>query len=417
MLTRLFGRNRSAEAKPEMQISYEQQKEMAQNDDTKLRLELARREDARPEILYFLASDKSLEVRRAIALNPATPVQADAILAGDLDDAVRVDMARKISRLVPDMPPEEQAKIRELTIEMLENLASDQLPRVRAVVAEELKHTAKAPLQVIMQLAKDIEAIVAAPILEFSPLLSDADLKEIIAAGTAQEALTAIARRAELSEEVSDAVVASLDVPAVAALLTNKSAQIREETLDVIVDNAENIESWHEPLVVRPELSVRAMRRIATFVATSLIEILAQRNDLDPEFAEELGEAVRKRISQTTGDLHDDSEKRAEDLHRRGQLEDEVLVEALDAGQTEFVIKAISLLSGFNSASVRQIMESRNPQAVTAITWKAQLSMRTAMRFQAKLGHIPPQKILNARGGFDYPISEKEMDWCLDAYR
>ena len=93
------------------------------------------------------------------------------------------------------------------------------------------------------------------------------------------------------------------------------------------------------------------------------------------------------------------------------------MVEALEAGQSEFVIKAISLLSGFNAASVRQIMESRNPQAISAITWKAQLSMRTAMRFQAKLGHIPPKKILNARGGVDYPMSEKEMDWCLDAYR
>src|SRR5207253_3556995 len=57
--------------------------------------------------------------------------------------------------------------------------------------------------------------------LEYSPLLSDHDLLEIIASARAQSALAAVARRRGVSERVSEVIVASLDVEAVAALLAN----------------------------------------------------------------------------------------------------------------------------------------------------------------------------------------------------
>src|SRR5260221_555852 len=76
---------------------------------------------------------------------------------------------------------------------------------------------------------------VAAPIAEYSPLLSDDDLLEIIKGGVV---IDAVARRAAVSERVADAVVASSNLPAVAALLANTNAQLREETLDAIIDQA-----------------------------------------------------------------------------------------------------------------------------------------------------------------------------------
>ncbi len=51
-----------------------------------------------------------------------------------------------------------------------------------------------------------------------------------------QAVLTAIAKRRPLSAHVSDAVVSSLDIPAVSALLANPDAAIRERTLDAIID-------------------------------------------------------------------------------------------------------------------------------------------------------------------------------------
>lgn len=46
------------------------------------------------------------EVRREIAANSTTPVQADLILASDTDDEVRCAVAGKIARLAPEMTDE-----------------------------------------------------------------------------------------------------------------------------------------------------------------------------------------------------------------------------------------------------------------------------------------------------------------------
>lgn len=415
MLRKLFSRKRKL-ADEQLSLSYEEQRQQIQNADASVRLDLASRTDARPEILYYLAEDDSPDVRRAIAANESTPAQADALLATDADDEVRCDLALKIARLVPDMPADEQNRVREQTIEVLDLLARDQLPRVRAILSEQLKAADNVPKSVITRLAKDVELIVSAPVLEYSPLLNDADLLEIIAAGTAQGAMTAIAKRSDVAADVADAVVASLDVPAVAALLTNKGAQIREETLDKIIDNAAEVDSWHEPLVMRPELSMRAVRRIAGFVASSLVSILAERNDLDDDTAAELAEAVKKRLDQTGGEAGAADEARARELFKSGQLDDDTISGAIDVGQIDFVVHALSLRGQMSLESVRKLLNSGSAKAITALNWKAGLSMRTAMRLQSKAGKVPPNKMLYARNGTDYPMSEEDMKWQLDAF-
>jgi uncharacterized protein (DUF2336 family) len=415
MLTRLFKRARN-KVEISNEFTYDQQKLMAQDPDPAVRLRLAEYEDARPEVLYFLANDEVEEIRRAVAANQCTPVQADVLLTDDQRENVRADLARKIGRLAPDMPNDEQERVRELTFEVLEKLASDQLPRIRAIIADEIKHATTIPRHVVLKLARDTEAIVSTSILEYSPLLSDADLIEIIAAGTAQEALSAVSKREGLSGGVSDALVATLDVPAIATLLANKSAQIREETLDFVVENAENIDSWHEPLVLRPELSIRAVRRIATFVATSLVEVLARRNDLTQETIEEIRNAVKHRLDDSTGAYQEYDEDRALRMFEQNMLNDQVIQESLESKNYDFVIQAMALLSGLKKQSVQRIFETRNGHVITALAWKAKLGMRTAIRLQSTLGHVAPKKIVNARGGFDFPMKESEMELHLSSF-
>src|SRR5665213_2731050 len=126
------------------------------------------------------------------------------------------------ARLLPTLPPDASEKMRSLTIETIEKLAH----RVRRILAEEIKALDCVPKRIIDRLAHDIDEAAAA-ILEYSPLLSDADLVEIISSAQARFALTAIARRKPLSANVSEAIAMALDIPAVSALLVNLSAQIR----------------------------------------------------------------------------------------------------------------------------------------------------------------------------------------------
>ena len=415
MLRELLGRSRRVVAggRP---IEYDEQKRMVADRDPTVRSRIAAHPHARPEILYLLAKDAVPEVRQAVAGNEATPAQADLLLAEDEAEEVRAELALKIGRLIPDLAEEERAKVKEMTIETLETLARDQLPRVRAILAEELKHSTDVPRDVLMRLARDLHQIVHAPVLEYSPLLSDTDLMEIIAAGTVKAALQAIARRQDLSGEVSEAVAATLDIPAVAQLLANKSAKIRGETLEMLADNAAGIEGWHEPMVMRTELSMRAIRRISGFVAASLLDRLTERNDLDELTATELSARVQQRIRDSGGDEEEEAASRVRRLQKDGLLDEETVLGALEDGDRSFVMHAVAVKTGVPYDTVDRLMRTRDARVVTALAWQAKLSMRAAMRLQQKLARVPPQQMLHARNGTDFPLTPQEMTWQIQAF-
>ena len=398
-------------------VEYEEAKRRASEETVEERRELARREDVRPGILYYLAEDESPEVRREIAANKTTPRHADVMLAGDTDDQVRCDLALKIARPLPDLKPDEQTRVRELTLQALEILARDELPRVRQILSEELKEADYAPVEVIERLAHDIELVVAAPILEYSPLLSDDVILEIITGGPVRGALNAIARRQRVAAPIADAIVAIADVPAVASLLANSNAQIREETLDQIIEGAPEVQVWHEPLVRREALSQGALRRISNFVASSLLSILQERSDLDEETVRHVAAAVKRRIEEESkSDVSDLSRSRAEQMHADGMLTDDLISAEIDKKNHEFIVNAIALMAGTDLNRVRTIMESRSGKSVTSLAFCAGLTMPTAMQLQNKVARVPAHARVTAKKGGDYPLSEDEMSWHVQFF-
>ena len=241
-------------------------------------------------------------MRVKIAANTATPRQADKILARDTDDEVRKVLAQKIGRLIPGISETESEKLQQLTFEVLKILAQDHVAEVRQIVAEEITNASNVSRHVIQKLERDIEHIVSTPILQYSVLLRDRDLLKIVASKGSPEVLSAISRRRNLSSVVFDAIVDANDTMAIAALLANLSAQIREETLDSLIAQAPNRKSWHEPLVRRPKLSTGALRRIAGFVTTALLNVLNECDDIDDATRDEVPKAIRKRLKEEPED-------------------------------------------------------------------------------------------------------------------
>src|SRR3954471_18932390 len=253
-------------------IDYKQAKALASDADRETRRRLAERADAQPEILYFLAEDPEPEIRATIAANNATPRQADLLLAKDADVGVRERLAHKIGRLAPNLSGEVRAHIHELTLEVIGILAADRIAKVRQIIAESLRDSNDAPLEVIRQLARDAEIKVAGPILESSPLLTDDELINIIRSKPIQGALQAIARRRRLGTPLADALVSTaMSAPdrvlAVTELLKNHNPGLDPETMERILDVAPRFGAWHGPLTERPKLSGGMMRRLAKFVS------------------------------------------------------------------------------------------------------------------------------------------------------
>ena len=412
--------NKGADTAP---ISYEDSKRLARDENQEVRARLALREDLRPEILYFMAEDDSAQVRGRIAANRATPRQADLILARDRDEAVRQKLADKIADLLPELDAGGQEQAQKYLIEVIEILAQDQAVRIRQIIAETLKDVAAAPPHVIQQLARDAEAMVACPVLEFSPLLSDSDLIEIIERGSGAKQLQAISRRYGVGEQVADAIVAAQDTGAVAALLENDSAQIREDALDGLVDKAVKVTAWHKPLVLRPVLPAGAVRKLAGFVAGSLLSMLQARQDLDRKTARAVAKEVKRRIKADQSKQSKQSKAAAEDpaaeakrLFNAGQLDDEILNRAVNAGDREMVRHGLALRADMPVALVDHILSARSAKGVTALAWKAGCAMRLATQLQLRMGGIPPTQALNPKAGTDYPLSENEMVWQLEFF-
>tara|TARA_R110002096_G_scaffold415163_1_gene616653 strand:- start:39140 stop:40396 length:1257 start_codon:yes stop_codon:yes gene_type:complete len=400
--------------------SYEEARSALERKKIDDKMILASGDNTPQEVLYYLAEDSSDEVRKKIAQNANTPIQADKILAEDDNEEVKHELARKIARFFPNISVNGTTQIRDKAMEMIEILANDQLPSVRQILSEELKSSNSIPKHIALKLATDKILEVCAPILEYSPLLSDADLKEIIAATTVTGALEAIANRNELSNDICDAIASSLEIPAVANLLANQNAQIREETLDSIINEAQDqdIIAWHEPLAKRPNLSMRAMKRIATFVASSLVDMMISDNHLAPEQGEELLIRVRDRINSEDPESDDQRSlaEKAADLFERGVIDDDFIQNAINNNQRELVVQSLILMSNIPDKSVRTILAKKKGSLIVALAYRAELNMRTALQMQSDLAQVPPDEFINAKNGVDFPMSVDQMEYEMALY-
>ncbi len=416
-IRRLLGRDRP--------LTYEEARNLAAHEDAKVRAELAARDDLKPEILYFLAEDPAPEVRRRVAANAASPAQANLRLATDQDVEVRRDLAAKIARLAPTLSDGEHDRLRRTTYEALELLARDQIPKIRQILAEALKDIANAPPDVIRRLARDAEIAVSAPVLQYSPVLTDEDLLDIIGASPIAGALSAISRRSGVSFSVADAIAGTDDGDAIAVLLGNASAQIREETLDRLADRATDIESWHAPLVNRPHLSAKTAQKLARFVASSLLQALAERHDLDPAAAQAVAAVVKKRLDEmgAVGPAKAEAKKvaddasaliRARNLFAAGHLDETAVDTALSGGDPAFVVAALAVLANLPISVVKKVVTTQSAKGIIAVTWKAKLSMSLAVQLQGKLLHLTSSRILKSHHSGDFPLTADEMHWQLD---
>lgn len=412
-------------------LGYDEAKRLARHEDPAVRRVLAGRADLKPELLYFLAEDSEPSVRRMAAVNRALPRQADMMLATDKDDDVREGLADKIAKLAPGLTANEQDKLRRLTYEVLETLARDQTTRVRQILSETLKDVADAPPEVIRRLARDAELVVSGPVLEFSPVLSDDDLMEIIAINPVKGAISAISRRAIVNERVSDAVVASEDIEAIASLLGNPSAQIREETLDKVIEKAAEVEPWHMPLVKRPALPPRCAQKVALYVASNLLDILAERHDLPPETMAAVRAVVEKRLADPE-DLgadasrdgkakggpgiydFEDIEGKVAQMNREGMLDDGAVADAVKRGDRHFVRAALAELSGVPLRAVEKAFLTHKAPGIVALCWKAGLNPDRALDIQLRLGGLAPRDVMESEEAGSWPLSPEEMDRCLE---
>ena len=448
-------------------LDYEAAKALARHTDAAVRRLLAARRDAMPEILFFLAADRDRTVRAAAAGNPATPKRTDLLLATDPEEAVRSELVGKIVDHLPanGTPPK---PIETIVVDVLKRLSADPSPSIRRLLSEAVRELEQAPRSVVLDLARDRADEVAEPVLRHSPQLGADDLIDLVEEGRSSRQLRAIAARDNLPGSVAAAIVARDDVDATAALLGNASAQIREDTLDRILDLAPDRPAWHRPLVYRPTLPGSAVKRLSEFVARSLLENLAARADLPAEVRADVQATTAHRFGPATDPVDvtvlpvsadtdaedpEDAEEAAAAGSGRGQLVDildtdagadpaaeeppkasfggadaataaaragtlteDDIDDAIFGGDRAYAVAGLAAKVGTDASVVESILRSQSPRSVTALVWRAGMSMRLAMKVQLQLARIPSRSVLNARDGTAFPMSDTQMQEQLSMF-
>lgn len=420
MLDWVFGHKR---AKPHGHNAppYEESREIAAHGDVAARKDLAQCDHLQPEFLYYFATDTNAGVRAAVAANPGTPLQADVILAKDREVTVREALSTKIAKILPNIRPDQSDKLAELAFEVLETLAQDQEARVRRIIAESIKSLDNVPKPIVQLLARDLDELVSMPVLEYSPLLDERDLINLILTGLKGKRLAAVSRREDLTVEIIDAIVDTEDDIAVEVLIGNESAPIPDKTFETIVRASKDRENWQSALVSRIKVPSHTLLRLSKFATDSVLRRLTQRSDLGAELESKLADVVQAKLRESNTDSpakpaeETDAEtaamERAILLFETNDLTEALLLGAIADEEREFLEAALAVLSEQQVATIRNLLKMQSAKSVLALVWKCGLSMKVAMALQEKVAKLPTNKHIRPGTDGGFPLSDDDLSW------
>lgn len=223
---------------------------------------------------------------------------------------------------------------RALMGEILRKLVADVERSVRKELAERMAKRDDAPHDLVVTLAND-EIEVAHPILVESKVLKDVDLIEVIKHRTQAHQL-AIARRKNISEDVSQALVDTGDIDVITALLKNGDAAISRSLMEYLVAESKRVDTFQNPLLHRDDLPADLARKMYWWVSAALRHHIVETYHLDPTEVDDMIEDSVKHVieeDQAKAAKADEAAAFAQQMNKRGELTEEFLVETLRQGE------------------------------------------------------------------------------------
>ena len=262
---------------------------------------------------------------------------------------------------------------RTMAEEIFRIMVKDAEVRVREALAQNLKENPALPRDVAMSLAKDVDSV-ALPVLQFSEVLSDEDLIEIVRSQGAAKQM-AIAARPTVSEAVSTALVETEVEEVVTTLVANEGAEISEKSLHKVVEDFGDTEAVQDAMVHRPKLPVTVVERLVTLVSENLKEELAKRHEMSDSMATDLILQSRERATITLSSESDDDDldRLIRQLRENGRLTPSIVLRALCMGDLKFFEAAVCELAGVPLVNGRQLMHDSGALGLKALYEKTGL--------------------------------------------
>lgn len=268
------------------------------------------------------------------------------VLNGDANHSEREHLFRNMAQLfsyVSDRCDDEQvAQYDEVLCQLAELVEVE----ARVHVAKLLAPLERAPGTVVVKLANDaIE--VAKPLLEFSNVLSDDDLIDIIG-HQSEEHRIAIAGRNNVPERVGEAIVAHGSTSSVKRLVRNSNAEFDKATLEKLVQRATEDAEIAADLRGRRDLDWKTLRSEIDTASTKVLEHLgAVSHTLDPVAAGKVNAVVYNRMRNRAGFSANEwkvAYNQVKALSDRKQLDDRALARFARFGYGHHAAAALTVI-------------------------------------------------------------------------
>ena len=162
---------------------------------------------------------------------------------------------------------------------LFRGISKDTEVKVRKTLAESIKLSSDIPSDIVIQLAKDINEV-SIPVLEFSDVISDEDLINIITESNNLVKQKSIAKRRVVSKAVSNKLIETNQADVIKGLLKNSGSEINlkdyEDIIDKFSDNINIIES----VIVRDAVAPDIIENIANKVSNEIYSSLLKKHSL-----------------------------------------------------------------------------------------------------------------------------------------
>jgi uncharacterized protein (DUF2336 family) len=298
------------------------------------------------------------------------------------DEDERAAAAHKLCRNMEkaELDDEDRAAAHKI----LRLLANDAAELVRRAMAVTLKASDLIPHDVARRLAADVDSV-ALPMLNFSPVFTDADLIEIIQAGSAVRQV-AVASRPSVARDVATALADVGCEQAVRTLASNDNADIAESALSRCVDRFGESGEVIAALAYRQVLPLSVSERLIELASDSVREHLVTRHAVAPETAIRLASFARERATIDLIDqasAHSDLQAFVAGLNARKALTASLMLRALARGQMSLFEHGLAELAGAPHQRAWLMIHDAGPLGLKAIYDRAGLPPRLFLAFRS----------------------------------
>ncbi len=257
--------------------------------------------------------------------------------------------------------------------------------KVRAALAYGLLHSAEAPRPVILALLRD-SPVISRAVLQYSPLLVDADLMPMVRDGDAS-ALLAIVQRTQLSGRVAGALVARDIKELTLQVLRRHEVQVPAELLQTLAISKGDDAPLRGALLGRRDLPAPARLALVRRAAESLRQCRMVKGALTPDKLERVLRDGTDMAVTIIGEAVGANGAFMNELVGTEQINTRLLLHAMATGKVMFFSACLASLGGVSSEKVFALLENGSTSALNALFARCGLAPAIARLFVRMVLH------------------------------